>query len=107
MANEQNLIPLNKRTERERKEISRKGAIASNKKQAEKKTLRELLEIALNEGTKTDNDYVNITRALIKEASNGNVKAYETIRDTLGQKPKEELKIEQAKPFKVKIEVVK
>ena len=41
MANEENLINLRDRTQRERKEIARKGAIASNKKQAERKTFRE------------------------------------------------------------------
>ena len=36
MANEQNLIPLNERTQRERKEIASKGAKATNKKRAER-----------------------------------------------------------------------
>ena len=39
MANEQNLKPLNKRSQRERKEIARMGAIASNEAQANKKVL--------------------------------------------------------------------
>lgn len=43
-----NLIPLNKRTPRERKEICRKGANAANKKIKEKKTMRELLDIMLS-----------------------------------------------------------
>ena len=41
-----NLIPLGSRSQRERKEIARKGANASNRKQAEKKNLVELFEIA-------------------------------------------------------------
>ena len=41
-----NLISLADRPQRERKEISRKGAEASNRKQAEKKNLIELFEIA-------------------------------------------------------------
>lgn len=41
-----NLISLADRPQRERNEISRKGAEASNRKQAEKKNLIELFEIA-------------------------------------------------------------
>ena len=43
-----NLIPQNKRSQRERKEIARMGANASNKVKAEKKTMRQLAEICLN-----------------------------------------------------------
>lgn len=41
-----NLIPFDKMTQRERREIAKKGAEASNRKQAEKKNLIELFEIA-------------------------------------------------------------
>ena len=53
--------------------------------------LRDLLEEALLKKTETGNKYIDITNALINEAEKGNVKAYETIRDTLGQKPKESI----------------
>lgn len=55
--------------------------------------LRDLLEEALLKKTKTGNKYIDITNALITEAEKGNVKAYETIRDTLGQKPRENVNI--------------
>jgi len=42
-----NLIPVNKRSPRERKEICRKGAEATNKKLREQKTMRQLMEIML------------------------------------------------------------
>lgn len=84
MANEQNLKPL---TTKKAREIGRKGGIASGKAKKEKKMLKELLEDALSKGTETNNEYINITLALIREANRGNVKAYEVIRDTLGQKP--------------------
>lgn len=45
MANEQNLKPLNKRPQRERKEIARMGAKASNKVQYSKRVLREAANI--------------------------------------------------------------
>ena len=55
--------------------------------------LSDLLEEALAKKTNTGNKYIDITLALIKEAEKGNVRAYETIRDTLGQKPKENINI--------------
>ena len=85
--NEDNLVSLADRTTEEVREIGRKGGIASGKARREKKLLKELLEEALSKDTETGNEYINITRALIKEANRGNVKAYEVIRDTLGQKP--------------------
>ena len=88
MANEQNLIPGNKRTLSERREIARKAGIASGKKRAEKANFKKLLEIALNEeykGEMTNAEAMVIS--MIQEALEGNVKAFETIRDTIGQKP--------------------
>lgn len=90
MANEQNLLKgddLHKFTHEE----ASKGGKKSAESRREKKLLRELLEEALLKNTKTGNRYIDITNALIKQAEDGNVKAYETIRDTLGQKPVEQI----------------
>ena len=56
MANEQNLKPLNTRTQRERKEIARKGAAMSNKVQANKKALREAANILLTMSVNKENN---------------------------------------------------
>ena len=88
MANENNLKHL---SSREARENGKKGGKKSVEIRREKKLLRELLEEALEKKTKTGNKYIDITNALIQEAEKGNVKAYETIRDTLGQKPKERI----------------
>ena len=48
MANEENLIPLNKRTKSEQREIQRKAGIASGKSRRAKKQMKELAEIMLN-----------------------------------------------------------
>lgn len=101
MANESNLKPLNERTQRERKEIAKKGAAVANAKKKEKKLLKELLEEALETETKTGTLAVDITNALVKKAKKGNVKAYEVIRDTLGQKPKEKISVENPQATKV------
>ena len=91
MANEQNLKSIGERTTKEQREITSKGGKKSAEVRREKKMLKELLEEALEKETQTGNRYIDITTALIKEAEKGNVKAYETIRDTLGQKPKEQI----------------
>ena len=49
----------------------------------------ELVSWEVLEETDKGNNAVEITEALITEAIKGNVKAYEVIRDTLGQKPVE------------------
>ena len=89
----ENLVDLRTRTTEEQREIARMGGIASGKARKEKRMLKDLLEEALSKGTDTDNEYVNITKALINEANKGNVKAYEVIRDTLGQKPVEKVEV--------------
>ena len=92
MANEQNLrVP----TSKEARENGRKGGIASGKARAEKKMLKDILEIALSEKSKKNkkngNRYIDIVVGLINEAEKGNPKAFEVIRDTLGQKPIEQV----------------
>lgn len=100
MANEKNLIPMNKRTPRERKEIARKGAIASNKAQAARKTLKEEL-LALLEDGETQK---KISVALIQQAKKGNTKAYEIIRDSIGEKPIDKVQAEVNSDINITIE---
>ena len=61
----------------------------SVKKRKENQTLAELMKIALllpNEETGEVNN-IAITNALIAKAIKGDVSAYQTIRDTIGEKP--------------------
>lgn len=87
MANENNLIPLNKRSKRVQREIQEKGRQANKKRIAERKSLKEELLLILSEGETQK----KISTALIKQAQNGNTKAYEIIRDTIGEKPVEQI----------------
>lgn len=104
MANEQNLKPLNKRPQRERKEIARMGAKASNEVQANKRALREaaniLLAMPVDKETKAElkqykvsNDNCTYAMALVvaqvKNALQGNTAAFNAIKDIIGEKPKE------------------
>ncbi len=81
MANIDNLVSLADRTQQERNEIARKGAIASNKVQKEKKLFKKAVEEKLGQSLDSMVD------AMIKQASEGNVKAFEVLRDTAGQNP--------------------
>ena len=96
--NEQNLKPFGERTEKEQREIQRKGGIASGKARAEKRDLRKALELLL-EQTFTDKKGVTrtgaqaITEKLFSEVMKGNVRAFEVLRDTVGQKPVEKVMI--------------
>lgn len=68
--------------------IRKKGREASAKIRAERKTLKEELKALLSVADKngvTENTKISI--ALIKKAVGGDVKAFEVIRDTIGEKP--------------------
>ena len=103
-----NLIPQSARTKAERREIARKGGIASGEKRREKKAMKEtletLLQMPLKSGKATDLDEIkniaalkgkNITvqeaimLAQIQKAMKGDTKAAEYVRDTSGNKLKE------------------
>ena len=83
MANEQNLKPISSRTPRERSEMGRKGAEVANRKKAERKTLREELLLLLSQG----NTQEKMSLALIEKAMTGDTKAFEVLRDSIGEKP--------------------
>lgn len=88
MANEQNLIPGNKRTLSERRALAKKAGVASGKARREKANFKKLCEIALNEtykGEMTNAEAMVIS--MITKALEGDTKAFEVIRDTAGQKP--------------------
>ena len=85
------LIPFNKMTQSERSAIARKGAEATNEVRREKKKLKELLELALQMPGKTGDRAMDITNALVNKAVRGDTKAYEIIRDTMGEKPREQI----------------
>ena len=88
MANEQNLKPI--RTTERARELQEKAAQKQRENIARRKTLKETLLLMLAEGNTQD----DITLALLQKALNGDTKAYEVIRDTVGEKPTD--KIEQS-----------
>lgn len=94
MANEKNLKPVTQRSKSEQREIQKKGGIASGKARRAKKTFKELLKIALEMRTKNGNTNAEeIVASLILKAQSGDVKAFEAVRDTIGEKPKDEIDV--------------
>ena len=99
MANEKNLKPISKRTSSELREMTRKGGIASGKSRRMRKTFKELLEIALtlpsvNGGTNAE----EIVASMIRKAQGGDVKAFEAVRDTIGEKPADVIETHEKAP---------
>lgn len=93
-----NLIPTNKRSKEEAKRLGKKGGIASGKARREKKTLRQCLEILL-ERTLKDKKGIEMTGAeavslkVFEKALKGDIRAFEVLRDTAGQKPVEKVQM--------------
>lgn len=98
MANNENLKPLNELCKEDAKKIRSKGGKARAAKIKEKKTMREMLnyllekEITNKSGEKATTQEA-ITVSLINQALKGNVKAWEVIRDTIGEKPKQDINL--------------
>lgn len=117
MANEQNLIPFTELTEKEQRELARKGGKASGKARREKKSMRESLEVilgmALKPGKAQDVEQIknfaeikgkNITVeqamliAQVQKALKGDTQALAFLRDTSGQKPDDNVNLTGAVP---------
>lgn len=88
------------KTSEEAREAGKKGGKKSGQKRKARKTLREdllavlsTLEIPQKDGTKKVPVQEALSTSLIKAALNGNVRAYEIIRDTIGEKPVENVSI--------------
>lgn len=99
MANKKNLKPFTSEQSREKAKINgKKGGIASGEAKRRKKDLRLALEMLLEKDiTSKDGQKMSgteaITAKLFEQALKGNIKAFETIRSTVGQDPVQ--KVEQ------------
>lgn len=71
------------RTSEEARKRGRAGGIKSGEVRRQRKTLRDELLALLSAGN-TQNE---MTLALIERAKNGDTKAFEVVRDTIGEKP--------------------
>ena len=94
MANEQNLIPNSERTPSELREMARNGGLASGEARRKRKTLKEELLLMLSEGETQQ----SVTLALIEKPMSGDTKAFEVIRDTIGERPVDKVMIADVEP---------
>lgn len=82
MANAENLIPFDERTESEQREIARKGGIASG---ASRRAYRSLKQAAKAFFKENDDAAMQLILALYEEARTGNVRALEKLEDLIGE----------------------
>lgn len=101
MPNEENLKSNSERTPKERKELAKKAGKKSGEVRRARKLLRDELLLLLASG----NTQEKISLALIQKAINGDTKAFEVIRDTIGEKPKDI--IENVTPPVIEIKGIK
>lgn len=90
--NPENMKPV--RSKEEAKELGAKGGRKSGESRRKKRALREYLEARLEIKSGDMNTAEAITVALVEKALAGDVRAYETIRDTLGQNPRQVVETE-------------
>lgn len=98
MANEQNLVPFDKRTESEQREIARAGGIASGKARRENKLIKDRILERMGE-----TDWNTMIDNLIERAS-ADTKSFEVLRDTIGQKPTEHIEADVNSVIKVTLD---
>ena len=92
MAGKENLRPVSSKDEA--RERGRKGGLASGEARRKRKTLKEELLLMLSEGETQQ----SVTLALIEKAMSGDTKAFEVIRDTIGEKPVDKVMIADVEP---------
>ena len=101
MANEKNLIPFDKRTESEQREIAKKGGKKSGEARRNKKLLKDCMINLLSLPVNNQKDWNKLSRfgiepddidnkelltvALFKRALSGDVSAYKEIRSVIGE----------------------
>ena len=81
MANEKNLKPI--RDSKRARELQEKAAQKQRENIAKRKTLKEELLLLLSQ----NNTQEKMSLSLITKALKGDTKAFEIIRDTIGEKP--------------------
>lgn len=123
----ENLKPFNKLDREKHREISVKGAEASNKAQADNKTLKNILETMLEldiESFTTNEEALQklkeinplyaekvdvksvIGARLLQKAIQGDLTAIGFIRDTIGEKPVEKIEQTNRNPKPLRVEIV-
>lgn len=91
MANEQNLIPFDKRSESQARELGQKGGIASGRARRAKREAREWAKIALDEmlkgkhGEDVPTRYAMIKKQIQKAVGKGDTASFEKVLRLAGE----------------------
>lgn len=97
--NDKNLVPFGERTESEQREIRQAGGIKSGETRRRKKALKALMNDLLSSDIVNDEIYNSavdmgcnnptygaaVVAAMVREAANGNTKAFNAIVDLIGE----------------------
>lgn len=120
MANEENLIPFDKRTESEQREIRKKGGIKSGEARRKKKSMKqvanyllslpaveELQEEMIESGVTSDNvdNQTALVFSMLQRAIKGNVSAAQFIADITGNTAMTEVEREKIKLEKKRLKM--
>lgn len=100
MANEKNLKPI--RDSKRARELQEKAAAKQRENIARRKTLAEELLALLSVG----DTQKRLSLAQVEKAMKGDTKAYEVIRDTIGEKPTEKVENSGTQTLEVQIKVM-
>lgn len=108
--NDENLIPMNRRTKSEQRAIAEKGGKASGKARRDKRDQRavilEIMSLPLSDGNvdrlkalaNAENSNMSVNTAIViaqvRKALEGDVKAAEYLRDTAGWKPADRVQLD-------------
>ena len=90
-------------TPEEQREICKRAARISKQKRKERKELADYLIACLETKTPTGTVAGDLALSLINEALDGNVSAWQTIRDTIGEKPKEQIELDSSGTINITI----
>lgn len=107
-----NIDNLRVPTSEEARKNGKKGGEASGKSRKERRLLQDALQKQLSgmyeieNGSKKVTGYNAVAAALIKQALGGNVKAIVALRDSIGEKPKETVEVENNELTGIKIKFV-
>ena len=108
--NEQNLVQNQKRTPNERRKSAKKAGKASGVSRRKNKSIRDALKALLSGKVEYEGEQMGGNDALALSAFNkalkGDVQAFKEIRDTVGEKPKDMIELEDTRVQNIEINFV-
>ena len=83
MANQNNLISISDRSEKEQREIRKKGALAAAKSKRRKAELRQAFQTLLT--AEVNNEQMKALLVILQKALNGDIRAFGQIKDIIDE----------------------